>query len=270
MDELFCCRNCIHNCGQSLLIGQGVGFCLQHDSVILNPERTTCKYLHRKDLPHFVVDEGTREHAAEFAGFPRLVTLDTKEPIERLPYSERYQWEQGTFDPIIHSAAQYYKVQPRWALVSAFVGGVDGRRSLAHGSLIRHYMDRCGTWTSSYRLVLGMVQDLDVQPAFGPKELILSAGSSYEEASEEALWDVVFVRLSALQEYGWHAGLESLMWASDAVNGGLSELNWPKLRDEFSRRRESWVGTIIEHAKEHGSFFPASEQDAPEAYEGEL
>src|SRR5204862_1963992 len=100
MGELFSCRNCIHNSGQSLLIGQGSGFCLQHESVIWDPDRTTCKYLHRKDLPYFVVDEGTREHAAEFAGFPFLVSLDAKEPIERIRYSERLRWEKGTFDPI--------------------------------------------------------------------------------------------------------------------------------------------------------------------------
>ena len=88
MDELFSCRNCIHNCGQSLLIGQGSGFCLQHESVIWEPDRTTCKYLHRKDLPYFVVEEGTREHAAEFAGFPFLVSLD-HEKIDRTDSIQR-------------------------------------------------------------------------------------------------------------------------------------------------------------------------------------
>src|SRR5262245_27949066 len=88
MDELFSCRNCIRNAGQSLLIGTGSGFCLQYESVIRDPDRTTCKYLHRKDLPCFVVEEGTREHAAEFAGFPLLVSLDTREPIEQIRYSE--------------------------------------------------------------------------------------------------------------------------------------------------------------------------------------
>ena len=77
MDELFSCRNCIHNSGQSLLIAEGLGFCLQHNSVIRDPDRTTCKYLHRKDLPNFVVHEGIGEHAAEFAGFPLQVSLDS-------------------------------------------------------------------------------------------------------------------------------------------------------------------------------------------------
>ena len=43
MEELFSCRNCVHNSGQSLMVGRGPGFCLQHESVILSPERTTCK-----------------------------------------------------------------------------------------------------------------------------------------------------------------------------------------------------------------------------------
>ena len=135
MDELFSCRNCIHNCGQSLNIGRGTGFCLQHDSLIPEPGRTTCKYLHRKDLPSFVVDEGVREHAAEFALFPRLVTLDTKESIERIRYSEKRGWEDGTFDPLTHALAQYHKSSPKWVFIQAFSAGVDGHRSLAHASL---------------------------------------------------------------------------------------------------------------------------------------
>ena len=51
MDELFSCRNCIQNAGQSLTTGHGSGFCLTHNSVIPDPIRTTCKFLHRKDLP---------------------------------------------------------------------------------------------------------------------------------------------------------------------------------------------------------------------------
>ncbi|MFI5457028.1 MAG: hypothetical protein ACHRXM_16405 [Isosphaerales bacterium] len=264
MDELFSCRNCIHNCGQSLLIGPGSGFCLQHDSVIVDPERTTCKYLHRKDLPHFVVDEGIREHAAEFAGFPLLVALDRKVPIERVRYSEKRGWERGEFDPIVHALAQYYKVDPRWCFISAFSGGVDGRHALTHSSLVRHFMDHCSTWISSYRLVLGLVQEIDVQPRFDPRALIRSGETSDSETADEATWDVVFVRLSALQEYGWHAGLEPLMWASDTVNSSLSELDWPRLQGELKLQRGLWIKQIVSHAKAHGEFFPAPEPRLPE------
>jgi hypothetical protein len=255
MDELFSCRNCIHNSGQGLHVGGGAGFCLQHDSVIGDPARTTCKYLHRKDLPQFVVEEGVREHAAEFALFPRLVTLDTKQPIERIQYSEKYAWERGEFDPLNHALAQFFKTNRRWVFIQAFSAGADGRRSLAHSCLVRHYMDHCDTWTSSYRLVLGLVQEIDNTPQFTPQAL--QAGECGSEcAATEALWDVVFARLAALQEYGWHAGLESLMWATDAVNGAFAELKWPPLQQELAKLRHQWLQVIITHAKEHGSFFP--------------
>jgi hypothetical protein len=265
MDELFSCRNCIHNSGQSLNAGQGTSYCLKHDSVIAEPGRTTCKYLHRKDLPHFVVDEGIREHAAEFALFPRLVTLDTKRPIERLQYSERYSWESREFDPLTHALAQYYKAPKKWVLIQVFTGGSDGRRSLAHASLVRHYMDHCGTWTSSYRLVLGLLEEIDETPHFTRNALIQSDGLTADELRFDALWDVVFVRMSALQEYGWHAGLEPLIWATDTVNGSLAELNWQHLQAQLSELREKWIASIISHAKEHQGFFPKPDYEEEES-----
>jgi hypothetical protein len=237
---------------------------LKHNSVIPEPGRTTCKYLHRKDLPHFVLDEGIREHAAEFALFPRLVNLDTKEPIERIVYSERYNWERREFDPLTHALAQYFKAERRWVLIQSFTGGSDGRRSLAHASLVRHYMDHCGSWTSSYRLVLGLLEEIDETPHFTRRSLALSTGDSMDEIANDALWEVVFVRLSAIQEYGWHAGLENLIWASDAVNGSLAEFNWPALQEELLKLRNDWIHAVISHAKAHDGFFPKPEIEEEE------
>jgi len=261
MDDLFSCRNCIHNCGQGLFTGDGDGYCLKHNSVIAHPGKTTCKYLHRKDLPHFVVEEGIREHAADFALFPRLVSLETKESIERIVYSERYSWERGTFEPLTHALAQYFKAERRWVFIQAFTGGMDGRRSLAHASLVRHYIDHCGTWTSSYRLVLGLLEEIHVTPHFSQDSLRTSGVMSIEETVEDALWEVVFVRLSAVQEYGWHAGIESLMWVTDAVNGSLAEFDWSRLQEELSTLRQGWIHEIISHAKSHEAFFPKHELD---------
>ena len=269
MDELFSCRNCIHNCGQSLSIGPGSGFCLQHDSVILDPDRTTCKYLHRKDLPYFVVDEAAREHAAEFAAFPFLVSLDSKQPIERIRYSEKLRWDRDTFDPVVHALAQYYKVEPRWGLISAFTGGVDGRRSLAHCSLVRHYLNQCGSWKSSYRLVMGLLREIDIEPRFDPRMLVSSSTDTESAAQEEAIWDVVFVRLSALQEFGWHAGIEALMWASDTVNGELVEFDWPGLQKELAKQRDLWIETIINFAKVHHEYFPQPNLADAERYDSQ-
>lgn len=264
MEELFSCRNCIHNSSQSLNIGNGDGFCLKHDSVIADPSGTTCKYLHRKDLPRFVVDEGIREHAGEFAFFSGLVTLRTKKPIERIPYSERYVWEQRTFDPVVHALAQYYKSERSWVFVQTFSGGIDGRRALTHSGLVRRYMDRCGTWRSSYRLVLGLVQELDVHPRFDQESLAGFQTSSVEEGEEQALWDVVFTKLATLQEYGFHSGIEELMWATDTLNGGLSNLDWGLLRKELVERRSEWTDMIIDHARREHVFFPSSDEEPHE------
>lgn len=270
MDELFSCRNCIRNCGQALHVGRGAGYCLQHGSAILHPERTTCKYLHRKDLPSFVVDEGIREHAAEFAFHAGLVRLDTHKAIGTVRYSEKHAWETDQFDALTHALAQYYKAERRWVFIQAFTPGVDGRRSLAHACLIRHYLDHCGTWTSSYRPVLGLLEEIDDTPCFSHKALLINGRDDLreKEAAQEALWDVVFARLSTVQEYGWHAGIEELAWASDELNGSLGALDWSKLQPELATFRQRWVKTVVSHAKDHKVYFPAPdsipEDDRPD------
>lgn len=261
MHDLFSCRNCVHNCSQSLNIGKGVGFCLQHDSVIWEPSDTTCKYLHRKDLPRFVVEEGIREHAAEFAAFSSLVSLSTHTSIQRAYYSEKYAWEHNNFDAITNALAQYHRTDRSWVFIEAFSSGLDGRRSLTHAALVRRYMDNCGTWVSSYRLLLAYIQEVDVEPQFAEGELVTDQDSTLEEVQNEALWDVVFTRISGIQEYGFHAGLEDLMWASDSLGDGFSKLNWPQLKNELSKRRKEWTARIITHAKNEGVYFAPPRPD---------
>jgi hypothetical protein len=261
MDELFSCRNCIHNSGQSINIGRDAGFCLKHSSVLFYPDKTTCKYLHRKDLPRFVVEEGVREHAGEFAVFSGIVELTTHKPVARIQYSERFVWERHKYDPLIHGLAQYRKTSPSWVFIQAMSGGVDGRRGLAHAGLIRRYMDHCGTWKSSYRLVLALVQELPVEPCFGEADLNIGEHGDAGQVGQEALWDVVFARIGGIQEYGFHAGIEGLMWATDELDGGLSTLDWPMLKSELMVKSKEWTNTIIAHAVEEGVFFGMPVED---------
>lgn len=256
MDILFSCRNCLHNCGQSLLIGKGAGFCVKHDSVLLHPERTTCKYLHRKDLPRFVVDEGLREHAGEFAEFSGIADLVEHKPIERRLYSERFAWEQKQFDPINQSLAQYHKTKPAWVFLQAMSGGIDGRRALAHASLIRRYMDNCGSWKSSYRFVLAMMQELPTTPQFPDNDLNPDGAMSLADTRQDAVWDVFFTRLGGIQEYGFHSGIVDLMWATDHLNGSLAALDWSGLTRELTGKAPEWTDLIVRHATAEGVFFP--------------
>lgn len=264
MDTLFSCRNCVHNCGQSLIIGKGSGYCIKHDSVLYKPSRYTCKYLHRKDLPRFVVDEGVREHAAEFAGFSGIVDLVDLKPVRRLHYSEKFAWEHGTFDSITQSLAQYHKTKPAWVFLQAMAGGIDGRRALTHASLVRRYMDNCGSWTSSYRFALVIVEELANTPKFSNFEFSEEAGEPDEELLSEAVWDVFFTRISGVQEYGFHSGIESLMWATDQLNESLSSFNWDDLQRELQEKSAEWREQIIRHATDEGEFFAH-----PEDFESE-
>lgn len=255
MDELFSCRNCIHDCGQSLLIGRGPGFCVKHDSLISDPSRTTCKYLHRKDLPRFVVDEGLREHAGEFAGFSGMADLIEHKPVEWLKYSEKFAWEHNQYDPINQGLAQYHKARPAWIFLQAISGGIDGRRSLTHASLVRRYMDNCGTWKSSYRFVLAVVKDLANSPLFNNSDLNADEISINDEVREDAVWDVFFNKLSGIQEYGFHSGIETLMWSTDELNGSLSSLDWVGLARELEIKVPEWIGLIIKRATDEKAFF---------------
>lgn len=260
MDELFSCRNCIHDCGQSLLIGRGSGFCVKHDSVLFRPERTTCEYLHRKDLPRFVVDEGLREHAGEFAGFSGMADLLDHRPIERLLYSEKFAWERKQYDPIDQSLAQYHKTSPAWTFLQAMSGGVDGRRAITHASLVRRYMDNCGTWKSSYRFILAMVQELPNTPLFMETDLNTDDETLTSDTYDDAIWDVFFTRLSGIQEYGFHSGIETLMWATDELNGSLTDLDWLGLGSELRVKSTEWVDLIMRHASSEGAFFAQQEK----------
>lgn len=267
MQELFSCRNCIHNAGQSLNVGSGSGYCMQHNSLILEPSDTTCKYQHRKDLPHFVVDESRSEHASEFAHFTALVSLSTHTPMSRVPYSERYSWERRQFDAVLNALANYPKVETRWIYIQAFAGGVDGQRALVHSCLTRRYMNNCSSWTSSYRMVLSVVDEMKVSPKFAKAALNVIDDEDISDVESEARWDVFFARLCGLQEYGWHAGIEELMWASDRMNGTLSELDWEGVVRELDIACDEWAETIIGHAKENDAFFSQG-SDEPGPGEG--
>ena len=261
MQELFSCRNCIHDAGQSLNIGRGQGFCLKHDSLLDAPADMTCKYQHRKDLPHFVVDEARREHAAEFAGFPGIVRLTAMEPVRRTPYSERFGWDHGAFDPVTNALANYHKGGRSWVYIQTFAGGVDGQRALVHSCLTRRYLDHCATWSSSYRLILSVVDEMVLSPRFSSNALQVANGDDLDEVEADARWDVFFARLTGLQEYGWHAGVEELMWASDSLNGSLSELDWDGVLEDLDRVRPHWIETIIRHAQDNDAYFTQQPED---------
>jgi len=241
--------------------------------VIANPEWTTCKYLHRKDLPRFHVDEAIKEHASDFAGFTAMADMRSMIPVQPIRYSEKWAWKNRMFNPILNAMAQYHKMTfslfgdeyenegsggLKWRFISSFAGTCDGLRSIAHVSLVRRYIDTCGSWESSYRHVLSLLQDIDITPVFPETWLFISGNGSTNipDVMEEALWEVVFSRFSAIQEYGWHSGLKPLTRLTDSLNGSLSDFDWTSLSTELSTKKIEWTEMIIDHATKNGGFFP--------------
>jgi len=112
--------------------------------------------------------------------------------------------------------------------------------------------------------VLSLVQEIDIEPKFEDSDLTSTRDLGLQEARSQALWDVVFARLSGVQEYGWHSGLEKLVWITDELNGGLSEFDWGKLKSELSTTKTTITDVIIQHAKDNGEFFAHTFEREPE------
>jgi hypothetical protein len=214
-------------------------------------------------MPFFTVDEGVKEHAYEFAIFSSIVDMPTMLPVQPISYSEKHVWLTKTHDSLTQSLAHSYRITPTWVFVESLAGGCDGRRALAHSAVVRRYMANCGTWKSSYRFVLSLVEELPRTPYFDEEDVNPELN---EDTRAEALWDVFFCRISGVEEYGFHSGLEDLMWATDQLNGSLLEFNWHDLRQNLNEKSPIWTEMIIRHARDEGVFFPdRSDERADEA-----
>jgi len=119
-------------------------------------------------------------------------------------------------------------------------------------------MANCGTWRSSYRFALSAIKEVSQHPFFADGDLL--DGSTADEAE----WDVLFARISCVQEYGFHSGIEALMWATDQVNGALVDFNLIQVRDELSKKSLEWVDLVIHHATDNGAFFSDRPNPDPE------
>ena len=54
------------------------------------------------------------------------------------------------------------------------------------------------------------------------------------------------------------------MWATDHLNGSLSDFNWDGLRRDLEVKVPEWTELIIKHAQDEDVFFPEQEDDRAE------
>jgi hypothetical protein len=231
MDELFSCRNCIHNPSQNIFVGLGDGYCVQHLSVIQEPLHTTCKSLHRKDLPDFVVEEGVEQHREEYAQFPELVKLGTMEPVRPMP-SMMKAAEFSRYEETLNLPGR------RNILTEV---GTDGRRSLIRSSLIRRWLLEPESAELIKPILLAMLEEIDEDPKLKPEDLYVPRGYTHEELMPHSQFNILMNRIFALQEYGNHAGIEELHWATDSLGDDcLIESDWHGLKQELSALKPKW------------------------------
>lgn len=265
--ELFSCRNCVQNPAQGLCSGGGDGYCLQWSSVIKEPALTTCRYHHRKDLPLFLVEEATMEHAAEFSTVPGIAHLRTKKRIAPIRYSEKYTWETHQYDPQLNAIAGYHRKDDdldeeegaqgaqKWRVIQAFAGSIDGRKALGFASLVRRYMHHCNSWWSSYRFILGVISEVDYEVFFRADDVRGVDAVSDGEMRELATWEVFYARLSGIQEFGWHASMESLKYPMRDLGAHVGS-SWDSMRPVLAEIKRVWEDAVIDLAKRDGRFFP--------------
>ncbi len=246
--DLFSCRNCIHNPAQGLTLGRGAGFCLQWGSLIERPGTTTCKYLHRKDLPEFQVSDAVRAHAEAFSDTASMADLETHEPIARLPHDEQSASQP---EPRTRAMASYHRLDDgtesrRSRLFALAAGSVDGLGSMAHACLVRRAIPprqpMPGSW---WRWALELLEDVDRELLLGSEALLESTGGSEEEQRIAATWEVLFVRVSGLQEFGWHAAIDELKFPLRELGAYVAEQDWRGLRLALRALKSRWRELIL-------------------------
>ena len=142
----------------------------------------------------------------------------------------------------------------KWRFIQAFGGSFDARRALAYSSLVRRYMHHCDSWNSSYRLILAQIEETGASIAV-PEEELLSDNGMGERA---ACWEVFFAQLSGLQEFGWHASLESLTAPMSRLGSAVAEFDWDAVRTAVQPLRVEWRAEIIAKAQIEGEYFPSA------------
>jgi len=250
--DLFSCRNCIHNPAQGLTLGRGPGFCLQWGTIVEDPERTTCKHLHRKDLPMFLVREATEEHAEELSGAVAMADSTTHAKIaprapdppqvERLALTTRAVAE-------YHAAASAPEATPmrRVLLLATFAGAAEAGRALAHACLVRRAM--LGDLPRSLWLppVLDLVQELDRPLIVDAGDRVGAAGAPEQTA---ALWETGLARLSGLQEYGRHAAVETLEYPMQELGASVADQDWAGFLRALGRLKQGFREQVLQREAE--------------------
>jgi hypothetical protein len=262
MKNLYTCDNCLFNPSQYQEVGTKFGYCLKHDRLLRNSSHTTCHYFRRKDLPFFVAEDGHAEHAKDFPRSDGIVFYHSKHEEEPKYYSERHAWLTNSYDPQLHEVVIYHRMGKKWAYIQAFLSSRNPIKSIISSSLVRRYVQQCGTKSDNYRLLLSLTSDLSESIDVRLEDFRFEISSEeFPALKENYLKDIALLKVYAIQEYGAITENEALKWVTDELNGSLLS-SWREFAVDVKALAPIVSSYIIAAAQRRGTFFPEQNAEA--------
>lgn len=206
------CANCWYNPLQYDLLGDEVGFCVEHRKVLRAPEVTTCGRLMRKDVEYTRAVAVNQRHRTLFS--PDAVVPIAKDSRIRLPILVEDDSSGLEGDPVREQVIDYGLLGAKIESLAALHTNANPRAEIAFLSLGRAYVNRCvqrgGRWTSGLHMLWWVRKRLATAPVIDVRDLRKSV--QYAHSSERldhlidlAGWSIAILRLTFLDDVAGHA-----------------------------------------------------------------
>lgn len=207
--DLYSCRNCIFNPAETTSYPpqSGMGFCTIYKVNLPHSHVTTCRHLHRKDCPQFLVMEGIEQHIREFperrspsylydhGEAEYLINLDMRE----VGYGEKFR------NGILNKITAASKLGEKWVLIDEISQNREIVYQNSFASFVRGYPPAATGW-SSYKQF--MVKSVTLLGQFG--ETYFDVGNGFKRKNEVKT-EVMLNFISTIQEHGWRLQDNRLM-----------------------------------------------------------
>ncbi len=247
--SLLSCANCWYNPLQYDLIGDEVGYCVEHRKVLRRPDESTCGRLLRKDLGWSRSLAVNQRHRQEFSD-AEVVPLRAA-TRRRLPVLAEDDAGPLNGDVVREHVVEYGLLGAKIESLARLETVHDPRGEVAFLSLSRGYVNRCvqrdGRWTSGLHLLWWLRRRLMVLPEVDVRHLRRVA---LREHSEERLshllalatWSVTILRLTLLDDIAGHEardtppGKRILEPLRDVLEAAAAAT-----RDPSPQRLQSWI-----------------------------
>lgn len=238
-NDLFSCRNCIYNPAQTTVrpIGQDVGYCATYKTFLYDAHLTTCRHLHRKDCPEYLVLEGIEFHREEFPEQRRPLSLENDiDELLTVPLAEPRLEEHRT--ELMEAVIRTAEAKTKWRSISITSHKNEMLHQNAFASFVRAYPENAVHWKSYRRFMGEIVQQL------GRLTSDETGFSVRFEDTGSARLDVLWNFISSLQEHGKRIQQASLMTIDLEIADLLLENDLPLVGTWFEVNQTSLLEAV--------------------------